>query len=400
MSPRLQLSVTAGLLWAIASTGAAETAASAQAAPGGAAPPASDAAALTPEEEALLAAWLGSTSQRTTSLRGSAGWRDNLLLSAFRPLERFFVRAELESLWMRPLGSHAEIVSFLNVDVVRYLDPPAETSGEQLWFGHAELRWNAPASVRLVLKADAFLQDSVLDLSETEASPLVAPTRSRGAFGTFATLVTLPAGLSVEPLVQLKRTDYREFPGDYSESVAGLRVEWTSGQRWHTGIAGHERWRRYADRPNYTAGGRALPGTHLRFRQREAEAKAGIEWNRHGRWSTQVAAGGLQNRDEASGFFDYDQKHVRVELTWRTELWRVLLNGEARRIDYRVQTVGIGIAPPPRIEDGFETRARVERRLGSQWSVFAEHTWDRSRSNAAEFSYRAHSVLAGAECTF
>jgi hypothetical protein len=89
-----------------------------------------------------------------------------------------------------------------------------------------------------------------------------------------------------------------------------------------------------------------------------------------------------------------------MELTWHAQPWRILFNGEARRIDYRVQTVGIGIAPPPRIEDGFETRARIERSLGPQWSVFAEHAWDRSRSNAAEFSYRAHSVSAGAQWTF
>lgn len=400
MFPLRLFSVTAGLLLAITTTGATETAASALATPGGAAPPPADAAVLSPEEEALLAALLGSPWQHTTSLRGAVGWRDNVLLSPFRPIERLFGRVELESLWMRLLGAHAEFVSFLNGDVLRYFSPTTDTSGEHLWFAHAELRWDAAAPLRLAAKADAFLQDSVLDLSETEGSRLVAPTRSRGAFATLSARVALPARFSLEPLVQVKRTDYREFPGDYDETVAGLRAEWTSGQRWRAALAGHERWRRYADRPNYTAGGRALPETRLRFRQRDAEAKLGFDWNRHGRWSAQLAAGWLQNRDRASGFFDYDQKRARLELTWSAQPWRVLLSGEARRVNYLVQTVGIGIAPPPRIEDAFDTRTRVERSLGLQWSVFAEHAWERSRSNAAEFSYRANTVLAGAQWTF
>lgn len=396
--PRLLLfSVTAGLLFAITTTAGAETAASAPAAPRGAAPAAADAAALTAEEEALLAALLGSPWQRSTALRGAVGWRDNVLLSAFRPLARSFGQAELESLWMRPLGPRAEFVVFLNGEVLRYFSPPAESSGEQLWFAHAELRWSPAAPVRLAAKADAFLQDSVLDLSETEASRLVAPTRSRGAFGTVSARLSLPAGVTLEPLAQVKHTDYREFPGDYSEPVGGLRVEWASGPRWRAGLAGHARWRRYADRPAYTAGGRPLPGTRLRFRQREAEAR--IEWNSAGRGSARLVTGWLQNRDTTSGFFDYDQQRVRMELTWQPAPWRIVLHGEARRIEYRVQTVGVGIAPPPRIEDGFETRLRLERSLGRTWTIFTEHAWDRSRSNAAEFSYRMNTVLAGAQWT-
>ena len=71
-----------------------------------------------------------------------------------------------------------------------------------------------------------------------------------------------------------------------------------------------------------------------------------------------------------------------------------------KRMDYIIQTVGAGTAPPPRVADNFETSLRVERELTSAWTVFAEHRWERNRSNESEFDYRANTVLAGLQRSF
>src|SRR5215212_5104661 len=78
--------------------------------------------------------------EHTETVRTSFGWRDNAVLSPFAPIARSFGRGELEAfaLWSQ---SDWEFVSFLNGDVLRYFSPPAATTGEEQWFGHAELRW-------------------------------------------------------------------------------------------------------------------------------------------------------------------------------------------------------------------------------------------------------------------
>lgn len=335
----------------------------------------------------------------TATVRTALGWRDNVVLSPFTPIGRAFGRAELESFAIRS-RENWEFLSFVNGSVLRYFSPPPETSGEQEWFGHGELRWRHWPAWRLALKADAFFQDAVIDLSETGALRIVAPTRVQGAFATAATRVALPAGFALEPQFQVKRTDYRSFPGDYDEVRLGGRLEWKRSERLSLSAAWFEHRRGYTERQQYTAGGRARQGTHLRFWQRSGELKASTAWQTEGAWTAAVSAARLENRDHSSGFFDYNQKEVRLELTWERSRWKTKIEGEAKRLDYLVQTVGAGVTPPARLADNFEASVLVERELNAVWSVFAQQRWERSRSNEIGFSYRANTVLAGIQRVF
>lgn len=363
-------------------------------------PAAAPGAPLPAELQAELDALESAIWHPSAALRGSLGWRDNVLLSPFAPIDRAFARAELDAILFRPMRERWEFVSFLNGDVLRYFSPPPESAGEQQWSLHAEGRWQPIEPARLSLKGAGYLRDMVVDLSETEAVRVVAPTRVRGAFAVATTRLTLPGGFQLEPAVQVRRTDYRDYAGDYDEVRGGGRLEWRRSAALALSAAWFESRRDYDQRLQYSAGGRALPGTRLSFRQRDGEVKARTMWKRGGEWSVAFTAGLMENRDEAAGYFDYDQERARLELGWRGEAWAVSFDGEAKRMEYRVQTVGTGIAPPPRIADDFETVLRLERELDARWTLFGEHRWERSRSNELEFSYRANTVLAGAQCSF
>lgn len=334
------------------------------------------------------------------SLRTSVGWRDNLLLSPFDPMSRWFGRAEMEAILFRPLRDRWEFVSFVSGDVSRYFSPPVESGGEQQWLGQVEGRWQPVDAARLSLRTVGFLRDMVVDLSESEARRVVAPTRVRGAYVTAAGRLNLPAGFRFEPSVQIKRNDYRDYAGDYDEARTGGRIEWRRTPALVLSAAWFELRRSYDQRSEYTAGGRALPGTQLRFRQRETEFRAATRWQGSAEWTLAATVGRRDNRDGASGYFDYDQDRARLELGWQSLAWRVIVDAEAKRMEYRVQTVGAGIAPPPRFGEDFETLLRVERELTARWLVFAEHRWERSRSNELEFQYRANTMLAGVQCNF
>lgn len=364
------------------------------------APAAGDPTGIQPELQAELDALQASAWLPSSQLRASLGWRDNILLSPFAPIERAFGRMEAEAMLWRPMRHHWEFLSFANADILRYFSPPPETSGEQQWSLHADGRWQPVDAFRLSLKATGYLQDMVIDLSETEAMRVVAPTRVRGAYVTATPRIKLPAGFILEPMARVKRTDYREFPGDYDEAIGGGRLEWRRGEALFVSVAAFEHRRRYAERAQYTAGGRALPGTRLRFQQRVGEAKIGGGWTAAGRWNVAATIGRLENRDEASGYFDYDQDRARVEAGWSAGLWRVSFDGETKRMEYLVQTVGAGIAPPSRIADDHDLALRVQREMNDNWIWFVEHRWERSRSNEVEFSYRANTALGGVQRTF
>lgn len=355
---------------------------------------------LPPELQRELDALKSTTWHPSATVRTSLGWRDNILLSPFAPLERAFGRAEVEAILMRPMRNRWEVISFLTGDVLRYFAPPAETGGEQQWSLHAEGRWQPVEAARLALKGAGYFRDMVVDLSETEARRVIAPTRVRGGYLTAATRLTLPAGFRFEPAVQAKRTDYRDYAGDYEEVRSGGRLEWRRWRGFGAAVAWYESRRTYAQRGEYTAGGRPLPGTRLRFRQRDGEVRIHSAWTAGGDWSAAAAAGRVENRDGASGYFDFDQQRARLELRWSGARWRAHLDAESKRLDYLVQTVGAGLVPPPRIVDDHEVTLRLERPLGSVWLGFAEHRWERSRSNEVDFSYRANTFSAGIQREF
>lgn len=356
--------------------------------------------ALPPELQAELDALKAVSWHPSTTIRGSLGWRDNVLLSPFAPIERGFGRAELEAMLFRPMRNRWEVVSFLTGDVLRYFDPPAETRGEQQWAIHAEGRWQPIDAARLAVKGAGYFRDMVIDLSETEARRVVAPTRVRGGYVSSAVRLSLPAGFRLEPGVQVKRTDYRDYAGDFDEARSGGRLEWRGWRRLVVSAAWHESRRDYAQRVQYTAGGRPLPGTQLEFRQRDGEFGVRTSWDMAGAWTAAASAGRLENRDGASGYFDFNQRRARMELQWEAARWRVHLDADTRRLDYLVQTVGAGLVPPPRIVDDHELILRIERKLGAAWLGFAEHRWERSRSNEVDFSYRANTVSLGIQREF
>lgn len=346
--------------------------------------------------EAALAA---SLLEHAESVRASFGWRDNVMLSPFSPVARGFGRAELESFlsWQR---GDWRVLTLLSGDVLRYISPPSEASGEQQWLLHAESRWEPRAGWRAALKADAFLQDLVVDLSETEAARTVLADRVRGAFATLAPRLPMPAGFALEPSVQRKRIDYRSLNADYDETRAGVRLTWRRGHGPGLALGWTEQQRDYADRTQYTARGRPIAGTKLAFEIRELQVRADTTWQAAGAWTGVLTVARGSTRDGASGFFDHDQRHARVDLTWQPAAWKLSLEVDAKRADYLVQTVGTGLAPPPRIADTYSARLRVERRLNPSWLAFLEHGWERNRSNEREFSYRTNTALAGLQRDF
>lgn len=385
---------TAARLWASLFTAGALMAQTAEP------PPLADDTALIAALEAEIAALRSLAWISESSLSASLGWTDNALLSAFQPLDRAFSAAEVEAILIRPRQLGLQVVAGLNGHVLRYVSSLPAHSGEQQWTLYNEIRWTPVDALQLGLKTAGYWQDSVIDLSESEAQRFVEPIRVRAGAVTCAPLVKLPARLRLEPAVQLKRHDYRGYAGDYDDRRGAVRLEWRPTSDLTLSAGGHELRRRFDHRLRYTAGGRPLPGTRLEFRQREFEMTTRLAWGSSRAWAATIRAARLWNRDRASGYFDHRRTQASAEVEWQRSDWRGVAWIEGARTDYRTQTVGTGISPPARLTDDYETVLRLERTLGPKWLTFAEHRWQRSRSNQPGLGYRANTLLAGVRRSF
>jgi hypothetical protein len=334
------------------------------------------------------------------TLRASGGYRDNILLSAFAPTGRGFARTEAEVFASSFSQGVWQWTTFLNGDILRYFSPIPETSGEQQWFAHGELRWNPSARIHTTFAVQGYYQDMVLDLSETETIRVVAPIRVRGGMVTGSARIALIGGFALEPSFRVHRSDYLDYTGDYRETQEGVKLEWKRDDHLVVSAGWRELQRPYSERTEYTAGGRALPDTHLRFAQNEVEFRAKSSWLYRGKWTASMATARLQNRDQASGYFDYDQDRGKAELAWSNAGWGTTFGGEIHRDEYLVQTVGVGTAPSARVSRETSFSFRLERSFASTWTLFAEARQEHVRSNEEEFTYLARSILAGLERSF
>ena len=141
--------------------------------------------------------------------------------------------------------------------------------------------------------------------------------------------------------------------------------------------------------------GRELVGTELKISEREGEARFDITWDAAAQWETSTRVSVLHYRDNGSGYFNYREERIAQEFEWDAEPWLVRGGGSASRIDFGVQTVGLGISPPARLRDEYTAELQINRTLSARWTIFCGYKWERSRSNDPVASYRVNEGLLG-----
>lgn len=336
----------------------------------------------------------------TGNLRTSAGFKENVLLSAVRSEDSAFARAEAEVFWWRPPTERFEALAFANAALTRFFDS-AENPREWQAFAHAEARWFASPAFQATGVVEGYHLDQVFDLSASHAEQLTTQLAVTGALTSVALRWNLRPTTWLELKPTAQRDRYRDGSDDNTQQIGRLTLgrSWLEG-RLELSLAGQLLRRNYDHRLRYTIGGRPVTGADLDFEQRDGEATLAIVWDKARRWSTTTAALFGTNEDNGSGYFDYRRRSLRHEIAWKNDAWRVRLTGRAARYDYDVQTQGIGMNPPHRIKEEFLAQARVERQLTARLTVYTDLLWERSRSNDPLASYRVKTALAGVDFAY
>lgn len=343
-------------------------------------------------ETFLLALPKWSASAAVTS---SFGYKDNLLLS-FADEERSpFARGSLELLLVRVPQDRFEFSFFAEAEGTRYTAGETVDDEAKVWV-QTEPGVRLRENLKLALPITGYYYDQVFDVSDTDVERLIAELKVTGVMvGPALRWDFHPSWwLEFQGVGQRKRYDDGTNDGEIGEG--NVRVGWMRGNSLEVRLMGARRWRDFDSRAQYSAtSGRELPGTRLKIAEREGELRFDITWDDAGRWETSTRANLLDYHDNGSGYFDYREQKVSHELEWNAEPWLVRVGGSASRVDFKVQTVGIGVDPPARLRDEFTGELHVGRKLGARWTIFGGYTWERSRSNDPVASYTVNEGLLG-----
>jgi hypothetical protein len=332
-------------------------------------------------------------------LETAVGYKDNLLLSHSDEKRSAFVRgrAEVFALHLSE-KSPFDCSVFGEVNGTRYFSSVV-VEGERIdheagaWL-NVEPGYRLGDSLKLTLLLLGYYRDEVMDVSDTEVrrsivawkiwSGSVAPTLR----WTFHRAWWLEASATGE------RTRYDDHSEDSRLGGGEVRLAWRPVARVEVRLTGRQRWRDFDSRVQYDLVGFPVADTRLKVAEREGELRLNLTWDKAEQWKTVTRANLMDYRDNGTGFFDYREKGVSQELEWKTDRWLARLEGRASRLDFDVQTTGLGFARPL-LKDRYSAEIRLERMLSSRWAVFAGYTWERRRSNEEISSYMVNEGLLG-----
>jgi hypothetical protein len=334
----------------------------------------------------------------STSLAASYGFKDNLLLSFAAEERSPFVRGGVEVVLLRVPQDQFDFSFFAEAERTQYTSGHTLDDDAKVWV-RTEPAYRLGDTLKFSLPVTGYYYDQVFDVSDTEVERLVAELKMTGIMiGPSVRWDFHPLWIEAQAVGQRKRYDDRVNDGDIGEG--SLRVGWQRGAWLEVQISGAQRWRDFESRAQYSAAGRELGGTELKISEREGEARFDITWDAAAHWETSTRVSILHYRDNGSGYFNYREERVAQELEWNAKPWFVRVGGSAGRINFGVQTVGLGVSPPARLRDEYTAEVEVNRQVGPRWTVFGGYLWERTRSNDPVASYRVNEGFLGLRWTW
>ncbi len=330
----------------------------------------------------------------TSTLGAAAGYRDNVLLSPTQAHGSGFARGNLEAMLLRLPDRGVDGYAFLSLEETRYFST-TETDHERSLFLLSEVRWQASDAWKFGLPLQAYHADQVVDVSTTEATLDTAVLKVTGITVAPVARWTFAPSWWAEAKGSAKQDHFADDVDGYLESEGGLQLGRTWGHGSELSLAGATRWRDHDTREQYALGGRPIVGTRLKFRQNAVTARLQLVADEKKRWRTTLTATAEENRDNGSGYFDFNQRRLAAAVLWRPDGWEAQFSASAARYDFSHQPVGIGIAPETRSKDDYQLSLEVTRRLTPSLALKAYYEWERSHSNDDRSRFRINTAYLG-----
>jgi hypothetical protein len=334
-------------------------------------------AALATTNTPDLAVW-DSTVQATAGF----GYRENVLRTSVAPESSGFFNVAADASFLRLAESGAYLSLFLLGDRTQYFDAPS-VNYEQFFSGMAQVVTPVGGRAELGGQFNYLYQHQVLDVSETEATLNRVLVDGQQFSLRPYWKHTLATGWAVQFELGGMRQLYAEELDDYWEAAVRVSIIRSYGWRSEVSLGYQARQLWFDSREQFDAFGVAIPGTELTYEQQEIGAQWRHHWDQARHWRTTSKLSYLVNRDNGSGYFDYNRLQFSEQLRWARGRWEGKANARFGWYFYDTQQVG----NEDRRRSYVALDLRVERRLGKHWLIYAaaEREWNFSNDPMDEY---------------
>ncbi len=334
----------------------------------------------------------------STALRGSLGYKDNVLLSHTNAQGSAFWMSGAELMIIR-LPTHGwQFAFFAEATDARYFDAPT-VNNEQMALAVAQLSKDFGGGWKSTLGFNYLFQNQVFDNATTYTN--------QGSVGLILGHTVTPRwsarkswdALFAEAEVSGTR-QWLDAPLDsYWQFGPRAAVGWTWGRGSELALAYQFGRLNYDSREQLNATGGVVTNSALSLNSHVIELSLTANGGAHKEWQSSTAAGFEMSADNGSGFFDYNIYRLAQRVRYRNARWEITMQARAAYYDYATQTVSPTDASR-RSKVLLSLGLRAERKLTKHLSAHASYSWERSISNLDFDDYAAGIVMGGLALNF
>lgn len=332
------------------------------------------------------------------TLQSSAGYKDNVSLSAVRPSGSSFLRNQAEIIVFRLPVDGWEFNAFLSGQDTRFLASDV-VNMEQNALAHARLKKTWSERWSSSVAGEYIYQNQVLDLSTSLATPTVLAVESHTYSAHFAVRRKFAERWWWELEPTLTRQDFNSPLDDYWEGGPKLSIGREYGHRSEMSVSCELNRRPYDHREQFNRAAAAIPGSELAFTQHRAQLVWKHHWDEQRHWRTTTKLGYESSQDNGPGYYDFRKWQVSQQLRWAAAPWEVSLTG--RFADYKYPHQPVAPGDPRAIErTGFTLTLHAERSLTKRLKWFFDYDFERSLANQPATGYAVNLLNLGLSAEF
>jgi len=327
---------------------------------------------------ATIAVW--DASARVT---GGFGYRDNVLRSSFTSESSGFFVSSGDASFIRLSETGALFTLFLLGEDTQYFDAPS-VNYERLFSAITQFALPVGRRDEIGLEAAYLYQHQILDVSETEVALRRVLVNGHGITLRPHWKHTLGRGWAMQVEGTGLRQIYEGRLDDFWDGSGRISLLRSYGNKSEVSLGYQSLLRFFDGREQFDESGMPVPGSSLVYWQHEVGARWRHNWDKARHWRTTSKLSYMFNRDNGSGYFDYDRLLFSQQVRWAARGWEVKATARFGWYFYKLQQID----NEHRERSYLTLDLRAERKLGKHWLVYAvgEREWDASNDPLDQYN--------------
>jgi hypothetical protein len=329
------------------------------------------------------------------SLKAGAGYKENVLYSAYHPSDSLYSLAELDAFLMRRQTSSNQLYFYLFGQQRHFFDIDEAENEQSVVFEGNYLHQFTPTT-GLELAGNYFYVDQFFDASisevESDEFRLVQhdlSLRSAVQQSLGKNWKLWIGGGGGEVMLEDSQDDYTQW------NMLG-RLEYAPRRYARYGLIYRREYELYSDRIQRTAIGETIPGETVDLTTDSLRLYGFHPIDRQGKLHLFANLTGYLRDDNGGGYYDYDRWRASLGLRGRHNRWKGDLAISYTDTQYTDRPSVFMEPDSPRLaRDRVSVWAAVEYQFSDHWFAFVEGEWEDNDSNDPIDVYSVTSAALG-----